>query len=67
MDKHLLIDGNGTMSLTITVLLFFIARFTLTDIAAACTILAALTTAILNITRVVREKNKAKRDKLNNS
>lgn len=62
MDKHLLIDGNGTMSLTITVLLFFIARFTLTDIAAVCTILAAVTTAVLNITRVIRERKRAKKD-----
>lgn len=51
-------NGTGAPELIITVILFFISRFTLTDLAGIATIFAAVSTAILNIYRFIKMKKR---------
>ena len=43
---------------TITIVLCFISRFTITDWAGIATVIAALSTAGLNVYKFIKEKNK---------
>lgn len=54
-------DSNGGVFMTIlTVLLYFFTRFTVTEWAGIATILAALTTAVLNVYRFIQLKKRNK-------
>lgn len=53
--------GHGSVYMTLlTVLLYFSARFTITDWAGIATILAALSTVGLNVYKFIKEKEKKK-------
>jgi hypothetical protein len=51
---------NNTLATCASIILFFIARFTLSDLAAIAAIVAALTTAWLNVVKYFEMKKKDK-------
>jgi hypothetical protein len=56
-------QGHDSLYLTImTVFLYFISKFTLSDVAAMATVLAAVSTAVLNVFRFLKERKERKND-----
>jgi cell division protein FtsW (lipid II flippase) len=54
--EHPQFSGHSVVSLAITVILYIIAKFTLSEVAAVFTILAALSTILLNYIKYKQSK-----------
>lgn len=53
--------GHDSLYMTIgTVFLYFISKLTVSDLAAMATILAAISTAVLNVYRFLKERKERK-------